>query len=298
MIKSWYKYFVYLSLLFLAVALYNADYLKIPQLFSLPILVLSFIFLFAGFINSAISWKQILNKSRYSIRLGECIAGTGLSIFGKYIPGKIWMVMGRAAYITKKNQLPLGILSAISLKAQLIALWTGLIFGMVGLFLLDGLHLWAWLILCLWVCFTVVIFSQFIHAKGEHLLRILFKKDIKVPKLTFKSIISLTPWFFLNWALWSIGFYALVASITANDVPWSVGLGFPLAATLGIMSLITPGGIGAREGLIVGYLGLAGLSIADAATIAVASRLWFLLGELFIFIAGWIAHKRSNGALY
>jgi uncharacterized membrane protein YbhN (UPF0104 family) len=296
--KFWYKYFVYLSLLFLAVALYNADYLKVPQLSSLPILLLSFIFLFAGFINSAISWKQTLNKSQHSIRLGECIAGTGLSIFGKYIPGKIWMVMGRAAYITKKNQLPLGILSVISLNAQFIALWTGLIFGMVGLFLLGGFHLWAWLVLCLWMCFTVVIFSQFIHIKAEHVIQILSKKDLKLPRLTVQSTISLMPWFVLNWVLWSIGFYTLVVSITANDVPWSVGLGFPLAATLGIMTLIAPGGIGAREGLMVGYLGLAGLSIADAATIAVASRLWFLVGELFIFIAGWISHKRSNGALY
>jgi len=94
--------------------------------------------------------------------------------------------------------------------------------------------------------------------------------------------------------LWSMGFYTLVVSLTAIDVPWSVGLGFPLAATLGIMALITPGGIGAREGVMVGYLSSAGIPIAEATTIAVASRLWFLAGELFIFIAGWIAHKKST----
>jgi uncharacterized membrane protein YbhN (UPF0104 family) len=295
--KFWHKYLVYLSLLFLAAALYNANYLKIPRIFSLPVLIASFVFLFAGFISNTISWKQILKESNYPIKMGECIAGTGLSIFGKYIPGKIWMVMGRAAYITEKNHLPLGTLSAISLNAQFIALWLGLIFGMIGLFMLGGLHLWGWVILCLWVCFTVIIFSKLVHGRAERLIRTVFKKYIKIPRLTFKSTISVIPWFALNWMLWSVGFYTLVVSLTAIDIPWSIGLGFPLAGTLGIMTLITPGGLGTREGVIVGYLSLAGIPVLEATTVAIASRLWFLLGEAFIFIVGWVAHKRSSNTL-
>jgi uncharacterized membrane protein YbhN (UPF0104 family) len=76
------------------------------------------------------------------------------------------------------------------------------------------------------------------------------------------------------------------------DVPWGVGFGFPLAGTLGIMTLISPGGLGTREAVLVGYLNLAGIPVVDATTIAVASRLWFLGGEIFIFILGWISHKR------
>ena len=294
----WHKYFVYISLLFLTVALYNANYLKVPQIFSLPSLIDSFIFLFAGFIANTISWKYILKKSDYHINLKECLAGTGLSIFSKYIPGKIWMVMGRASYIAEKNQLPFGTLSAISLNAQFIALWLGLIFGVIGLFLLGGLHLWGWLILCLWVGLTVVIFSRQAHAKAERAIRIFLRKDITLPRLTVKSTLLVMPWFVAYWAFWSIGFYMLVASLIKMDVPWGVGFGFPLAGALGTMTFISPGGLGTREAVLVGYLTLAGIPVMEATTVAVASRLWFLGGEVFIFILGWITHKRLHKAVH
>jgi len=171
-IKSWFRYFVYLSLVFLAVVLHKADYLKVPQIFSYSVLITSFIFLFGGFISHTFSWKQIVKKSNYHVVLSECLAGMGLSIFGKYIPGKIWTIVGRAAYVAEKNHYPLSKLSAISLNAQFIALWLGLIFGSIGLFLLGGLHPWGWLILCLWLGLTVVIFSKLAHGSAEHLLKL------------------------------------------------------------------------------------------------------------------------------
>jgi hypothetical protein len=45
---------------------------------------------------------------------------------------------------------------------------------------------------------------------------------------------------------------------------------------------------------MVGYLALAGLPVADATTVAVASRLWFIVGEVFIFIVGWITHRQLH----
>jgi len=292
--RLWHKYFVYLSLIFLTVALYNANYFKIPKIFSWPVLITSFLFLFTGFVSNAISWKQILKKSHYSIRLKECIAGTGLSIFGKYIPGKIWMVMGRASYIAEKNKLPLGTLSAISLNAQFISLWIGLIFGLIGLFVLGGLHLWGWLILCLLLGLTTVIFSNIVNNWSERLIKTLLGKAIKLPKLTIKSTLSVMPWLAVYWLFWSIGFYMLAASLIPAKISWSVALGFPLAGALGIMVFITPGGLGTREGVIIGYLLLADIPAIEATNIAVAARLWFLVGEVFIFIVGWIVHKRLN----
>lgn len=294
--KSWYKYLVYLSLVFLAAALYKADYLKVPQISSYSFFIASFIFLFGGFISHAVSWKQIVKKSNYHVALSECFAGMGLSIFGKYIPGKIWTIVGRAAYITEKNHYPLGKLSAISLNAQFIALWLGLIFGAIGLFFLGGLYLWGWLILFLWLGLTVVIFSKLIHGSAQHLTRMILRKDIKLPRLAIRSTFSVMPWFVVYWVFLSIGFYMFVASLTETDIAWSVGLAFPLASTLGVMAFIAPGGLGVREGVMVGYLTFAGLPIAEAVTIAGASRLWFLVGEAFIFSVGWFADKRSHKA--
>lgn len=290
--KSWYQYLVYLSLVFLAVALYKADYLKVPHIFSYSVLITSFIFLFGGFISHTFSWKQIVKKSNYHVVLSECLAGMGLSIFGKYIPGKIWTIVGRATYIAEKNHYPLSKLSAISLNAQFITLWLGLIFGAIGLFLLGGLYLWGWLILFLWLGLTVVIFSKLVHNSIERVFKIALRKDIQIPRLAIGSTLSVMPWFVVHWLFLSIGFYMLVVGLTAKDIAWSVGLAFPLASTLGVMAFIAPGGLGVREGVMVGYLTFAGLPIAEAVTIAGASRLWFLVGEAFIFTVGWVVDKR------
>jgi uncharacterized membrane protein YbhN (UPF0104 family) len=296
--RYWYKYLVYISIIFLAVALYNANFLKIPQVFSIPSLLISFIFLFAGFIANTISWKQILKISNYHVALRQCLAGVGLSVFWKYIPGKIWIILGKAAYITEKERYPLGKISAISLNAQFITLWTGLIFGLTGLFLLGEFHSWGWIILLLFLALTAVIFSRLAHSTAERILNVILRKEIKIPILAFKLTTRIMPIFALTWVLWSTGFYMLVLSLSATDIPWSVGFGFPLAGTLGIMAVIAPGGLGAREGVIVGYLAFAGIPVAEATAIAVASRLWFFAGEIFIFIIGWIAHKGQNKALH
>jgi hypothetical protein len=39
------------------------------------------------------------------------------------------------------------------------------------------------------------------------------------------------------------------------------------------------------------------IQLADAITIAAASRLWFLIGEIFIFGLGFCAHRWRRGAI-
>ena len=78
--------------------------------------------------------------------------------------------------------------------------------------------------------------------------------------------------------------YFLSSSIIAYDVPLSVGFSFALACVVAVLALIAPGGIGVREGVLITILIGIGLEKQDAISISVISRLWFLVGEVFIFI--------------
>ena len=84
----------------------------------------------------------------------------------------------------------------------------------------------------------------------------------------------------------SIAFHLLVVALAPNPVPLGVGFGFPLTITLGVFAAFAPGGIGVREGVMVGYLALAGIPPHAAAAISIAARIWFILGELFMFVVG------------
>lgn len=294
--KSWFKYSVYVSLLFLVIALNQANYFILPKIYSILDLIVSFVLLFSSFLSGAICWKEVLRKNHYHIHVRECLASVGLTVFAKYLPGKILTIIGRAVYVGERNSLPVHKLSSISLDAQLITLWLGLIFGALGVFLLGGVRIWGWLILLLWVGLTATIFCKLPRSSAEYLIKKILKKNVTLPRLDAKAIFTVLPWFVIYWTLSSISFYMLVNSLTSMKVPLSVGLGFPLAGSLGVMAFIVPGGLGVREAALIAYLSLVGLSVPVATTISIASRLWYLTGEVFIFFVGWIA-DRINGRL-
>jgi uncharacterized membrane protein YbhN (UPF0104 family) len=106
--------------------------------------------------------------------------------------------------------------------------------------------------------------------------------------------VRLAAWLLLTWFAWGSGFALLVLALTATPGPWQLVCAFPLAGVLGLLVLIAPGGIGAREGVLAAMLAAMGLGIEEVATVSVFSRAWFLVGECGVFAlatlsarAGW-----------
>jgi uncharacterized membrane protein YbhN (UPF0104 family) len=56
--------------------------------------------------------------------------------------------------------------------------------------------------------------------------------------------------------------------------------------------VLAPGGIGVREGALALLLTSGGVTASKAATIALLSRLWFLVSEIFIFIWGLVIKRK------
>ena len=284
--KVCFRIFVLLSFICLALWLYRADYLRLPEILSPLNLTASLVFLFAAFLVSALCWKGVLETAHFDVPARDCIAGMGLSVFGKYIPGKIWTIAGRAAYVAQGTKYSLAELSVFSLRTQFLDLWTGLSLGTVGLCVVGGLKIWGSAVVVLWLLLTGLIFSRAVQKIATAAGRVALRKQVRIPSIDVRATVGILPRFALSWGLWTVAFFLFARGILAGYVPWTVGFGFPLAASLGIMAIIAPGGLGVREGVLTGYLVLAGIPVADATTVAVASRLWFLIGEVFIFVVG------------
>jgi len=291
--KSFFKWFFYISIAFLIIALIRANYIQKPTFHNITYVYISFAFLFAGFFLDGIAWGKILKKANYNIQLQNGISSLGLSIFGKYIPGKLWVLLGRAEYISKKYDIPRKNTSSLSLNAQFISLWVGLLLGTIGLLLINKIDIYGLTALGLFALLTLTIYTPLFHRLFEFLVLKVIKRTINIPRLDFKNVLQVLPWFIINWGFWIVSFYFLGESLTAEPVTFNIAWGFALAGSLGIMAVIAPGGLGVREGLLTGYLSLAGLELADATTIAVASRLWFLAGEVFIFGVGFILNNTN-----
>lgn len=286
---GWHKYLIYFSLIFLVVALYKAHYLEIPRIHSPASLFIATVCLLGGFVVNAIAQQRLLRKTKFYISIRQAIAMTGLNVFGKYIPGKIWMVMGKAIYVAEKNKYPIADLSLLFLHAQIIGLWCGLVLGIYGLVANDALHFLSWVGIMVLGLFTLVLFSKTAQSVALKAVNKVFRKDYSLPSIGITKTLLLVPWFLGAWLLWGCGFFFLAASISDHVFPLSTIFCFPLAGTVGILFLFTPGGIGIRESIITAYLVLQNVPLPEAITIATVSRLWFLSGEFLIFGTGYLA---------
>jgi len=296
---GWFKYILYISLIFLVVALARGNYLSIPEIESPLQLAISILLLFLGFFMIPVYWRQLLALGGVPTTLSRSVSSIGLSIFAKYIPGKIWVILGRAAYIAEQEEVSKTTTSSLSLQAQLISLWVGLLLGGLGLLLTkntDQFNL-GWSMVVIWLGFTLIIFTPWFNQILRYLGKRILKKDINIPVISLRKIIRVIPLFFINWLAWSLAFYFFSQSLVTEPISPMAGLGFALGGTLGILAIIVPGGLGVREGILALYLILLGLDKPTAVTISISSRLWFLVGEVFIFVAGFILSHRPNAKI-
>ena len=143
--SGWHKYLIYLSFIFLCVALYNANYLEMPRIYSPAFLFFAFVCLVGGFITNAIAQRLLLKKYAFHLSVRQALAMEGLNIFTKYLPGKVWMIMGKAVYLSELKNYPKGELSVLFLHVQVIAFWCGSVLGMLGLWMNDALYMLSWI---------------------------------------------------------------------------------------------------------------------------------------------------------
>ncbi|HPQ35734.1 MAG TPA: lysylphosphatidylglycerol synthase domain-containing protein, partial [Draconibacterium sp.] len=256
--KYFFNIILYVSIIFLIIFLYKYDYLNVKGInFSDRYLLLSVLFLFMGFIGYAFSWKKAALIHGNKISTKEAITSQGLSIFAKYIPGKVWIILGRASKISTNN-VSLKAASFASLKEQLIFVWVGL---MLSLFILIGSNQnanYVYIVIPIIVVLSVVNFSEWFRNFLVFAFKKIFKREFQIPLVKFKEALYLAGYVTTYWMFWNLGFYFFVKSFTV-DIPISVIFIFSFSATLGLLALVVPGGLGVREGLIV--VGLASFGI-------------------------------------
>ncbi|RLD40009.1 MAG: hypothetical protein DRJ15_05125 [Bacteroidetes bacterium] len=290
--KLLFRILIYLSLAFLVYYLYKFDYLTVSNLdLNLVYLIPATLLLWAGFVMSTVSWWKALDIHGIHVSKRLSLVSHGLSIFAKYIPGKVWVILGRASFVSM-DRYSVRDASYISLKEQLIYVWLGLVIGIGPMLYFYTFNSFVILVLLLSVFFTFFLYSKSFHRFVIQMLSKVIRKKLDVPLVTIREVIPLVMYVLSYWVLWMIAFYFFVLSF---DLDFSIIVVFcwPLSISLGVLALITPGGIGVREGIMTGFMVMTGMPLETATTIAVLSRLWFITGEIFIFLLSLVLNKFS-----
>lgn len=282
--KKYFKYLVYVSLSFLAYALFSRGYLKNFSVHKWTYFSVSIPLLCLGFVGQGLQWRAVLRAFGYELGVRDSVISVGLPIFGKYIPGKVWLILGRATFVGGKLGISLKDVSWLSLVSQAFALWVGLLMGLllVPVFGFDNPYL-ILLVVGLFLL-SLMLFNRGLLTLVENLILKILKRQMRLPFIPLKQALKLLPYFLFTWLTWSVGFYILALSVTSLALDYGIILAFPLAASLGIMAILVPGGLGVREGILVGLMVILSIDEDSAVRISIMQRIWFLIGESFFFV--------------
>lgn len=264
--------------------------------FNLFYLILSIGFFITGSLATGYAWQLALRLLGSNMTYWQSIRVIAISLFGKYLPGKVWAFGGRVL-LSKQY----GVGEAESSTALLIET-VGLTFAAFAVFLCSiGFYRSTTLPTQVYWSFLLIPLGLILmHPKTLkiilRLLARLTKHSIKVPNLSYTNLAKLYAYYLLLWIIHSLGFFLLTASI----FPASYNIILPLIGAysiswiLGFLVLISPGGLGVREGLLAFFLKFV-IPTPIAALMAIVSRIWITIGEiLFLIISLIIKEEKSD----
>lgn len=203
-----------------------------------------------------------------------------LSNLARYVPGNVWSFVG-AVELARREGAPRRATLAVMALTQLLSVGVALLVGLPVL-AAERERLGAPVGIGLAVLAAAAVVAVLARRRLLALLRRRYP-DVRGRDLvpTPGLAVRLTIGYALYWALTGLAFAVFVRGLyplPVGDVPVVVAA-FAAAYAVGFLSVLTPAGLGVREGVLAAVL--AGIMPTGAAlVVAVVSRLWMTLVEI------------------
>lgn len=232
------------------------------------------------------AWRALLIGLGY--RLGW-LASTSIwavTQLGKYVPGKVWFTLGRIELANRKGIPRAAGFVSVLLEAGFALLSAVLLFGLALLFVPHGqVPPAAYILLSLIPICLVVLYPPVLNRLVAYFLgrlrRPTFRLQVSYPRLVWISAV-----YTFDWLIQALGCYIMVNSfypLPLSSLPVLIG-GYAVSWILGFLSLVTPAGLGVREGIFTFILRMVLLQPL-AIVAALLTRVWVTLGELVAALA-------------
>jgi glycosyltransferase 2 family protein len=225
------------------------------------------------------------------------------SQFAKYLPGGIWGYVGRV-YLYRKESMSVINASKSVLLETLLILASGLFVSLCCLCFFDNHllpnHIPTGHLRAAGIVFFIVLLVVMNPTVLNRFLKVVpkrFKSEDLMFDFHYSALVRPSLCLVAFWMGIGIGFWLLIKSfiqIEPSLLPVTTGA-FILSWIIGLMFFFLPAGLGARELGLVALLNLC-MPTYISAFIAVASRIWWVIGELIWFTIAYVWDRTSADA--
>lgn len=230
-------------------------------------------------------WQYILARLGHGITFATSMRIWFLSQAGRYIPGKVWFAVGRIL-LCERAGVPRTVATvAMGLELVLVLGSAIVVFGVASV-LSPGLAGAQYI----WSVGLIPVIMVGVHPRIIKAILARLGRRTAGFRLAYTDTLKMLGLYVICWCIYGLGFYLVGTSLElGGDAPGlpSVGLDlYPEMAGInalswagGLLSVVTPAGLGVREGI-------SGILLAEVvekpypALIPLVARVWVTVGEL------------------
>lgn len=248
------------------------------------------------------TWRLVVRQ--WGERLGAVDAARIWSISGltRYLPGKLWQIPVMGGLARGSGVSPVAAAGA-AVVGTIVNIASGFVVALaLGPGLLEaarpGAGRFAWVLLGVAVAGLIAL-PRMVPIASRALSRV-SGRFIDLGVVPLRAVLVALPGNLLSWLLYGWAFRMFAESVlgsTSGPLAAWVAV-WAISYVVGYIVLIMPAGVGVRELAMIGALQAAGLaSPAQAALLAVASRLWLTILEIapgLVFLASGALRRRPD----
>ena len=258
----------------------------------LPFIFSTLIFAFSYFIQ-ILAWYLITLKLKIALSPSDTLRSWFYSQWGKYLPGKIWVFLGRFYLYESKGKSKKDISVALYFEMATVIAAASLMFLVALIFFeevrpsyIERQSMW---LLVLFLSGLISLHPR-VFQKILNWTLVQFKREPISLSISYSDVLLILFVGIVSWVISGVSFYLFVDSVYPVSSKYVVFLTGALAfsSTLGLIALFAPSGLGVREGALV-YLLSFMMPGPVAVVISVLTRIWMtfietgLIGMVYLF---------------
>lgn len=253
-----------------------------------------------GTVLTMLGWRVLLADLGSDLHLAPASGVYFVGQLGKYLPGSVWSVlvqadMARGLGVPRRRTAVTGFL-AIG-----FALLAGGLIGLPAASLLlrggsGGSGHFDWWLLFAVPIIVVLCVPRLLNAIIAVGLRLLRRAPLE-HELSARAVVRTVVVMVLAWFAFGVHILLLARAVSSDgqlhpDLTVASMSGYALSVSLGMLTVVLPAGLGAREGLLTLVLATA-LPTSAAAAVAITSRFIVTIVDVVAALAGWL-YARSH----